>query len=136
MAKTLILALGRRSKPINNKIFGLDLCMHTYAWGINTHAHFLWHMCAFTPYVHVCTKQSSPKILREFTSIISTKFLYFIKIQSFFVEIFAKWYWLPKIININVFCILLQFFTSKGYKDGKFLNNHGIFWILDIKMSQ
>ena len=42
----------------------------------------------------------------------------------------------PNTLIFNVFSIFLQFHTSKVFQGGKLLNGHGIFWKLDIKMSQ
>ena len=42
----------------------------------------------------------------------------------------------PNTLIFNVFSIFVQFRTSKVFQGGKLLDGHGIFWKLDIKMSQ
>ena len=88
----------------HQKSFRKDMCKHWRTWGVNVRALVLSRGRMFTPRVRACLHGSLRKICWWFFTILWIEVSNFIKIGDFVAEIFAKQYWLLKLINFQ--CIL------------------------------
>ena len=124
----------------HQQIFCKDRCTQGCTWGVNVRAPVLSRRNARAHVYASC----APVFAQIFTKTLLMILYYLMNIslkfhrdQNFCCGDVSKTILTFKTHQFSMyFPCFLQLCTSKVFKDGYFLDNYGIFWKLDIKMSQ